>query len=65
MNKHEVLTGVAVGTGIGLLAGVIIGLLYAPKSGKELRSDIQHKAENFSADVRAKLGKGRLSDVTP
>lgn len=65
MSKQETLTGIAIGTGIGLLTGIVLGLLYAPKSGKELRQDIQHKADDVSASVRARLGKGRLEDVKP
>lgn len=32
------------GAVIGLAAGVVAGILTAPKSGKETRADIKHKA---------------------
>jgi gas vesicle protein len=47
--------GMAQGLFIGFLAGGIVGamvaLLYAPKSGKELRSDIKKRAEDLSDDA--------------
>jgi gas vesicle protein len=64
MTKNE---GMMKGLVIGLLAGGAIGailaLLYAPKSGKELRADIREKADEFRDDadeylstVRSKAG---------
>ncbi len=45
----------AKGLMLGLLAGGAIGatiaLLYAPKSGKELRADIKHKTDEFIDDT--------------
>jgi gas vesicle protein len=32
---------------IGGLIGVVLGILYAPKSGKETREDIAHKADEL------------------
>lgn len=47
--------GLAKGLFIGFLAGSIVGaiaaLLYAPKSGKDLRSDIRKKANEFAEDA--------------
>jgi hypothetical protein len=33
--------------GAGLAAGATLGLLFAPKRGEELRSDIQHRLEDL------------------
>jgi len=37
---------------IGGLVGVIIGLLYAPKSGKETRDDLSDKAKDVAAKLK-------------
>ena len=65
MSNKETLAGVGIGFGIGVLAGAIVALLYAPKPGRELREDIKHKVHEAEIAVRGKLGKGRLGDVTP
>ena len=53
MNKDH-----AVGFGIGLLTGAVIGgviaLLYAPKTGKETRQMIKDKASSVVDAVRGK-----------
>jgi gas vesicle protein len=37
---------------IGGLVGVVVGLLFAPKSGKELREDISEKAKDLADQVK-------------
>jgi gas vesicle protein len=53
MNKDH-----AVGFGIGLLSGVIIGgiiaLLFAPQSGKETRQMIKNKATGMMDAIKGK-----------
>ena len=53
MNKDH-----AIGFGIGLLSGALIGgiiaLLYAPKSGKDTRQMIKDKATEVVDTVKAK-----------
>jgi gas vesicle protein len=53
MNKDH-----AVGFGVGLLAGAVIGgviaLLYAPKTGKETRQMIKDKATDMVDAVKGK-----------
>src|SRR6266404_3153381 len=48
-------SGLAKGLFIGFLAGSVIGaiaaLLYAPKSGRELRTDIKRKAADIAEDA--------------
>jgi gas vesicle protein len=48
---------------IGLLAGSAIGavlaLLYAPKSGKELRADIKERTDDFVEDAEAAMRSAR------
>jgi len=45
----------ALGAVIGAAAGVIAGILTAPKSGKETRADIKAKAEELKAGADKKL----------
>lgn len=47
----------AIGTGIGLVLGAIVGILFAPKSGKETREIIKSKATETNAKIREELGK--------
>jgi gas vesicle protein len=64
MNKNEVST-LGIGLGIGILVGAVLGILYAPKSGKETRQIIKTKATDVVRDVRGRFGHGRLEDVKP
>lgn len=56
MNKDH-----AIGFGVGLLTGVIIGgviaLLYAPKTGKETRQTIKEKVSGVVDSVRGKTSE--------
>lgn len=55
--------GMAKGVLIGLLAGgaigAIVALLYAPKSGKELRADIREKAGDLMDDAEKALNEAK------
>ncbi|MCB1221230.1 MAG: YtxH domain-containing protein [Planctomycetales bacterium] len=57
------------GFGLGTLVGTVIGLLVAPKAGRELRSDIAEyskdyydKAKDYSRDA-IEAGKHKASDI--
>jgi len=57
------------GFGLGTLIGTVIGLLVAPKAGKELRSDIAEygkdyydKAKDYSRDA-IETGKHKASEL--
>jgi gas vesicle protein len=41
---------------IGALAGVVVGLLCAPKSGKETREELSMKANEFAAQIKDEYG---------
>jgi gas vesicle protein len=64
MTKNEgMLKGVVIGLLAGGAVGAILALLYAPKSGKELRAEIRERADEFRDDadeyitsVRSKAG---------
>jgi len=61
--NNENLKGFGVGILVGLVIGGAVALLYAPKSGKELRSDIKVKAKKVASDVRAKLNIATVDDL--
>jgi gas vesicle protein len=50
--------GVAIALFAGLAVGAILGLLFAPKSGKDTRNDLMDKGEKFM-----EMGKESVSDV--
>ena len=60
-------SGLAKGLFIGLVAGGIVGaitaLLYAPKSGKELRSDIKRKAGDLAEDASGYMKTARSKTI--
>ncbi len=62
MNSDN-LKGFGVGILVGLLVGGVIGLLYAPKPGKELRTELKDKAKKVAGDVRAKLNIAKVEDI--
>lgn len=64
MTKDDgMLKGLVIGLLAGGAVGAIVALLYAPKSGRELRADIKERADEFRDDadeylttVRTKAG---------
>lgn len=42
---------------IGGVAGIILGILYAPKSGKETREEIGRKTEDLLAKAKEEYGR--------
>lgn len=44
----------ATGAGIGILAGAVMGILMAPKSGKDTRETIANSAKDLNGNVKAK-----------
>jgi gas vesicle protein len=52
MSEKEGGSNFLVGFVIGAIAGVAIGLLYAPKSGKETRALLKEKASSVTEKIR-------------
>ena len=51
-------SGVAIALFAGIAIGAILGVLFAPKSGKEIRNEIVEKGEKL-----IEIGKESVSDV--
>ncbi len=49
------LKGLVIGILAGGALGAVLALLYAPKSGRELRADIKEKADDFMEDAEGRL----------
>jgi len=61
MKPHQGISSsgrVAIALFTGLAAGVIIGMLFAPKSGKEIRNNLVETGERLM-----EMGKESVSDV--
>lgn len=57
--REELAKGILIGFLTGAAMGVMLGLLYAPKSGRELRKNIHDRAESIltnTEDVIAAVG---------
>lgn len=54
-NTGKVLTAL----GIGALAGAILGVLFAPYKGSEIRRKINEQGKKIADDVEAKFCKGK------
>jgi len=52
---NNISKGLLIGFLTGGIVGAAIALLYAPKSGKELRGDIKAKADEYMNDAEAHL----------
>jgi gas vesicle protein len=65
----------AIGFLIGAIAGVAIGFLYAPKSGRETRALLKEKAEDFrekaeevaekAMETATETGKKMIDKISP
>ena len=55
MGRHSTPKTFVRGAVIGLLAGAVIGVLLAPKSGKESRAALKRQAGKFSGDTEDRL----------
>lgn len=55
----------ALGAIIGAAAGVVAGVLTAPKSGKETRADLKQRAAELKSDasLSANEAKGRVDEM--
>ena len=51
MSENNVGKGLLIGFLAGGAIGAILALLYAPKSGKDLRSDIKEKADEYMGEA--------------
>ena len=63
--NNGLLKGLVIGLLAGGAVGAIVALLYAPKSGKELRADIKEKAGDFvdTAEDALQQAKTRAGDI--
>ncbi len=53
--------GIAIGV-FSFLAGVAVGMLFAPKSGKELRKDLREKIED-ATDLYSNINFSSLTEA--
>lgn len=55
MQNHDERSGLLyllAGIGLGVLIGALIGLLFAPKSGEEIRGDLSQRMHDLTEKVR-------------
>lgn len=64
-NNNGLLKGLIIGVLAGGAVGALIALLYAPKSGRELRADIKEKADDFmeGAEEYISAAKSRAGEI--
>ncbi len=55
--------GLVVGFIAGTIAGAVIALLYAPKSGRELREEIKVKAKDVADNAEEYLARAKAKAV--
>lgn len=58
-NTQNNVKNVAIATTVGLLAGTVIGILIAPRSGRETREMIKQKTQKSVEDMQAKIAEIR------
>lgn len=65
-HDRHVGVGVVLGTLTGLAIGAVVGILFAPQSGKETRDDIAKASEKGFIKTKETLGKAgeKISEVT-
>ena len=63
--KNSMVKGLLVGFLAGSAIGAVLALLYAPKSGKELRADIRQKTDDLLEDAEgyARAARTKASEM--
>jgi gas vesicle protein len=56
--ENRFITGMLVGLGLGAVVGGVVAMLFAPKTGPELRQMIGEKGSDLVAKARDKVGLG-------
>ncbi len=59
MSENNMGKGLLIGFLAGGAVGAVLALLYAPKSGKELRSDIKNKADGYLDDAEKYIAEAK------
>ena len=59
-SENNIGKGLLIGLLTGGAIGAIIALLYAPKSGKELRSDIKQKADDYFDEAEKYITEAKV-----
>lgn len=59
MSENNVGKGLLIGFLAGGAIGAVLALLYAPKSGKELRSDIKEKADEYLGEAEKYIAEAK------
>ena len=64
-HDNRMMKGVVIGLLAGGAIGALLALLYAPKSGKELRADIREKADDLieGAEGYMDAAKGKAGEI--
>jgi gas vesicle protein len=52
--------GFSIGAVLGALVGTVLALLFTPASGKDLRKQINDRAQAFSSDIRQAANTKRI-----
>ncbi len=65
MEENKMAKGLMLGFLTGGIVGAVIALLYAPKSGKELRNDIKQKKDELLDDTTEymKIAKAKANEL--
>ncbi|HEU5236154.1 MAG TPA: YtxH domain-containing protein [Pyrinomonadaceae bacterium] len=59
ININDKLIYLGAGAGIG----VVLGLLFAPKSGQEMRNDLGHRVDDLSHKVQDRIESSGIKDT--
>lgn len=62
--KTAMVKGLVTGTLVGGIIGAAIALLYAPKSGRELRSNLREKTNKLLTDAETAIERAKAKVAT-
>ncbi len=63
--EDHFLSGMLIGIGVGAIVGSAVAILFAPRTGQEMRQLISEKGSNLVEKAKSRIGRPQASGLGP